>query len=415
MYGANVTRSRDILHVDIDAFLASVEQVRDPSLRGRPVVVGGERGERGLVLSSSYEARRHGVVPGLTLSQAERLLPEAVFLKGDAQEAAHLSERVWEVCRRYTPLVEVTSIDDCYLDVTGTERLFGRAAEVARRIREEVREEVGVGLSMGVAENRTVARAATVFAKPAGVVEVFRGQGAEFLAPLPVRRLPGVGRKTERRLHRYNVRTIGELARVPRWLMTRTFGEAAGSRLHDRARAVDHEPVRPKRLPRSISRETSFAPATADRRVLEGMLFYLTERACATLRAGGSTARTVEVKIYYADGQGEARARSFPKPTDGERRIYRTAREIFTGLFTRRVRLKLVGVTLSGLRREQGGQGELFSEEERRKDARLAEGIDEIRRRFGFSAITAGPSIDLLDRFPQNENGFVLKTPSLTK
>ena len=172
--------TRNIIHIDIDAFLASVEQIRDPSLIGRPVVVGGERGERGLVLSSSYEARSQGVRPGLSLGQAERLLPRAVFLKGDYQEARRLSELTWEICRRYTPLVEVTSLDDCYLDVTGTERLFGPAVEVAGRIRQEVSREVGFRISLGTATNRTVARVATCFAKPGGVVAIPPGGAGHF-------------------------------------------------------------------------------------------------------------------------------------------------------------------------------------------------------------------------------------------
>ncbi|MHC4473151.1 MAG: DNA polymerase Y family protein [Planctomycetota bacterium] len=408
-------RQRDIIHVDIDAFLASVEQIRDPSLRGRPVVVGGERGERGLVLSSTYEARRHGVVPGLTLSQAARLLPAAFFLKGDYQEAQRLSGRTWEVCRRYTPLVEVTSLDDCYLDVTGSSRLFGPAVEVAERIRREVAEEVGFGLSLGVGGNRTVARVATVFSKPGGVTEVPRGGEAAFLAPLPVRRLPGVGHRTEKVLHRYNVRRIEELSRVPRWLMEETFGEAIGSMLYDRARGVDEEPVRPGRGPRSVSRETSFDPETADRDVIEGMLFYLLERAAAALRGSGHRAKRVEVKIHYVDGPGDARSLPLPRPTNREREIWGAARSLLLGIFRRRVRLKHLGVALTGLTESRDRQRDLFVEEEHERTVRLHEGIDRIRGRFGFRAITAGRSIGLLDRFPQNEHGFVLKTPSLTR
>lgn len=406
---------RDIIHIDIDAFLASVEQVRDPSLRGKPVVVGGERGERGLVLSSSYAARRHGVLPGLTLRQAERLLPRAVFLKGDSHAGRRLSGRTWDICRRYTPLVEITSIDDCYLDVTGTRRLFGPPRRVAARIRREVADEVGFRLSLGVGSNRTVARTATVFAKPGGVMEVPHGGEAAFLAPLPVRRLPGVGRRIEKTLHRLSVRRIRELARIPRWLLERTFGDVAGAILSDRARGVDETPVRPGRPPRSISRATSFDPETADRDVIEGMLYYLLERAAAALRESGHRARRVEVQIRYVDGPGDSRARTLPRPEEWEGGLFGPAREILTALFTRRVRLKLVGVTLSGLVSARDRQADLFVEEERERFARLGEGVDRIRGRFGFKAITVGNAIELLGRFTQNEHGFVLKTPSLTK
>ncbi len=415
-----VTVNRNIIHVDIDAFLASVEQVRDPSLLGRPVIVGGEKGDRGIVLSSTYEARRHGVMPGLILSEAARLLPEAVFLKGDYQVAHRLSERAFDICRRYTPLVQVTSLDDCYLDVTGSTRLFGPARKVAARIWREVSREVGFRVSMGIGENRTVARVATVFAKPGGVMEILPGRAAEFLAPLPIRRLPGVGRRTEKALHRYNVKTIGELSRIPRALLARTFGLAAGRLLFYRSRGVDEEPVVPGRGPRSVSRETSFDPATADYDVIEGMLFYLLERAAAALRAEGLSARTLSVKIRYADGPGDdhprnRRSRTLPRPSARERELFGTARKMFTALFTRRVRLKLIGVALSGLEREGGGQRDLFTEEERSRTAKLTAGIDDIRGRFGFKAITAGHSIELLGRYEQNEHGFVLKTPSLTR
>ena len=407
--------NRSIIHADIDAFLASVEQVRDPSLRGRPVVVGGERGERGIVLSSSYEARRHGVRPGLTLGVAERMLPEAVFLRGDAQVAGRLSEKTWAICRRYTPLVMATSIDDCYLDVTGSERLFGPARDIARRIRKEVAAEVGFRLSMGIGGNRTAARVATVFAKPGGVVEVPRDGTAEFLAPLPVRRLPGVGHRTEGALLRYNVKTIGALARIPRRLLERLFGEAAGGLISDRASGRDEEPVVPSRPPRSVSRETSFDPETADREVIDGMLFYLLERAAAALRAEGQQARTVEVKIRYVDGPGEVRRKTLPFPSDQERELHPVARALLCAIFTRRVRLKLIGVALEGLVTKETGQMDLFTEEERVRRQNLSIGIDRIRARYGFRAITAGGSIGLMGKFEQGENGFVLKTPSLTR
>jgi DNA polymerase IV len=411
----NLMTDRDIIHADIDAFLASVEQVRDPSLRGRPVVVGGAKGERGLVLSASYEARRRGVFPGLTLAQAERILPGAAYRRGDYNAGKALSDRVFSICGRHTPLVEVTSLDDCYLDVTGTDRLFGPAVSVAERIREAVRREVGFSLSLGVGESRTVARVATAFAKPGGVLAVPRGMGAAFLAPLPVRRLPGIGPAGEALLHRLSVRTIGEFARIPPWILGKAFGEAVGAKLLARAWGRDAEPVRPLREPRSVSRETSFSPETADRRLIEAMLYYLLERAAAALRREGRRAKTVAVKIRYADGPGDARSRALDRPADNERDMWEAARGLLDALFTRRVRLKLVGVALSGFLTGEDPQGELFPDAGRRKRELLAAGVDRIRERFGFAAITAGRSIELLGRFPRDENGFVLKTPSLTR
>jgi DNA polymerase-4 len=188
-----------------------------------------------------------------------------------------------------------------------------------------------------------------------------------------------------------------------------------GEALHRRARGIDDAPVRPHRVPCSVSRETSFDPETADRRIHVGMLAYLLERAAASLRASGLKARTLTVRIRYADGPGNVRSRTLAKAFDREREVRDVAKEILRSLYTRRVRLKLIGVALSGLSREEARQGGLFTEEEHRRDARLTGEIDRIRERFGFRAITAGAAIDLLPRFPQNENGFVLKTPSLTR
>jgi DNA polymerase-4 len=311
--------------------------------------------------------------------------------------------------------VEVTSLDDGYLDVTGTERLFGHPMEVAGRIRREVAAEVGFRVSLGTGTNRTVARVATGFAKPGGVVAVPPGGEAAFLRPLPLRRLPGVGRRTERLLRSFNLGTIGDLALVSRDLLVLTFGEAAGNALAERARGRDDREVRAKTLPRSVSRSTSFDPETADRAVIEGMLFYLTERAARALRESGQEAKTVSVTIRYVDGAGETRSRALSRPSNREREIDGVARGLLDALFTRRVRLKLVGVALSGLVPEGHGQQDLFSERERRRAEGLVDGIDRIRSRFGFRAITAGRSIDLIGKYAQNEHGFVLKTPSLTR
>jgi DNA polymerase IV len=408
-------RVRDILHVDIDAFFASVEQVRDPRLRGRPVIVGGLPHERSIVISASYEARHFGVGVGMVLSEAHRRCPRAVFLKGEYASYRRAADTVWETARRFTPLVEVTSLDDAYLDLTGTGRLLGRALDVAERLREDVLEATGLSLSLGLAGNRTVARVATDLAKPAGLLEVLRDSEAAFLAPLPIRKLPGVGRRTATTFERFNVKTIGEIARLSRRLLTSTFGEATGRFLHERSNGRDDRPVRSHRGPRGITRETTFEQDTADRRVVRGMVGYLVERAARELREDRLRAKTVAVKIRYSDWQEVRQARSLREPIDDDAALRTIALDLFRRLDARRVRVRLVGVSLSGFSGAFERQRDLFAESGRQRRARLSEAVDSVRDRYGFGAVVAGPAIELVGKLGRGRDGFVLRTRSLSR
>lgn len=403
-----------ILHVDIDAFFASVEQVLEPALRGKPVIVGGT--ERSVVASASYEARARGVRTAMPSAQAARLCPEAIFRPGDFARYRQFSDRVMAILGDFSPAVEVASIDEAYLDAAGCERLFGPALEMADRIRRRVRQETGLNVSIGIGSNKLVAKVATSFAKPNGVVEVRPGHEAEFFAPLPLKALPGIGRRTAERLAEYNLRTLGDLRRIPEDVLIATFG-VSGEALYRHCRAECASPVdpTPDRRPKSISRATTFETDTADRAHVEAMLWYLTERAARDLRRHGLLARCVTVKLRYADFQTVGRSQTLDEPTDHDAALFRTAAALWRRLYTRRVRVRLIGVGLSSLVPRAGRQLDLFAEPRRRRRDRLYQGIDRVRDRFGFCTLTVGRAIDLLSTLERTPHGFRLRTPSLTR
>ena len=404
-----------IVHADVDAFLASAEQVADPALRGRPVVVGGLPRDRGIVISASYEARALGVRNGMRLRDAHAACPSAVFRRGEVHAAMALAARVWEICRRETPLVQVTSLDDAFLDLAGTEDLRGPALAVAERVRRAAREEVGFSVSLGIGGSKVLARVAGDLSKPGGIREVPAGGGPEFLAPLPVAALPGVGHRTARLLESFRVGTVGELQRVPRDLLEETFGRHHGGVLYEAARGRDDDPVVPDAPPRSVSRETSFAADTADGRFLEGVLHYLLDRAAGECRAQGLEARRVEVRLRYADFAGAHRSAALPAAADDARAIWPVARALFRAVRERRVLVRHVGVTLEDLAPPAGRQGGLFTAAEEGKARRLLAAADRVRERHGFRALLAGPEIALLGKLELREKGFVLRTPSLSR
>ncbi|HET6201298.1 MAG TPA: DNA polymerase IV [Planctomycetota bacterium] len=403
---------RRIAHVDIDAFLASVEVARARHLRGRPVIVGGLPHERNLVMSCSYEARARGVRPGMGLWEAAARCPDGAFLKGSAEAATAARERVRAILERWTPLVEVASIDDFFADLTGTERLHGSALRAAEGMARAIRAETSLSVTIGIGGERTSAKVAGDLAKPGGIAEVFPGAERAFLAPLPVRDLPGVGPAVGRFLDRANLRTIGELAAAGEALLEATFG-AHGRTLWRRARGEDPAPVEAGRRPREIARETTFERETADREEIEGMLFYLAERAAARLRALGCSARIVAAKVRFAGGTEEEREAALPAPTDGTAAIAGAALALARRPLRRSVLVRLVGVSLSGLAPRGPLTFDLFDEGGRA--FRLDRAVDRVRARHGFGALLRGPSIGLLGRCPRGQGGFVLRTPSLAQ
>jgi DNA polymerase-4 len=372
-----------ILHVDLDAFFAAVEQRDRPELRGRPVVVGvGGRNDRGVVSAASYEARNYGIHSAMPLRTAAALCRDAVFVPVDGRKYASVSRQVMAVLRRYTPLVEPISIDEAFLDVAGSEALFGSPVDIARTIRADIRGELELTASVGVATSKLVAKVASDLRKPDGLVVVEPGDEAGFLAPLPIARLWGVGERTAAALADYGVRTIGDLAALPEDLLVRRFGKQ-GAALAARARGIDPSPVAGGEAAQSVSHEHTFDVDTSDTDELERTLLGLSEGVASRLRAGGVRARTVAVKVRDSSFVTVSRQRTLSPPTDQTEVIFRAALELARPQM-RGIKVRLLGVAASHL--DEGQQLALFDEADDRR-RRATRAADEIRRRFGSRAI----------------------------
>ena len=376
--------SRTILHVDLDAFFAAVEQRDRPELRGKPVIVGGGGpNDRGVVSTASYEARAFGVHSAMPLRTAGRLCPHGIFLPVDGARYQAASREVMAVLRRFTPLVEPISIDEAFLDVTGSRNLFGTGEEIGRRIKSEVRAAVDLTISIGVATTKLVAKIASDLRKPDGLVVVPPGAEAAFLAPLEIRRLWGVGEKSAATLREYGVRTIGDLAALPDDLLVRRFGRH-GAALAQRARGLDDDPVAGREAAKSIGHEHTFDVDTSDREVIERTLLGMSEGVAGRLRDSGVRASTITVKIRDSTFRTITRQRTLADPTDLTEPIFRTALELARPE-VRGVRIRLLGVTASGLGERE--QLALFAADDPRR-RRVTEAADAVRHRFGERAIT---------------------------
>jgi nucleotidyltransferase/DNA polymerase involved in DNA repair len=377
-----------ILHVDLDAFFAAVEQRDHPELRGKPVIVGGGGArDRGVVSTASYEARVFGVRSAMPLRTAAALCPQAVFVPVNGRTYAKESRLVMEILRRFTPKVEPISIDEAFLDVAGSEALFGDAPEIARRIRAAVHDERGLTASVGVATTRLVAKIASDLRKPDGLVVVPAGEEAAFLAPLAIERLWGVGPKTRVALADYGVRTIGDLATVPVDLLARRFGKF-GPVLHQRARGVDPAPVGIEAGAKSMSHEHTFMVDADDREEIERTLLSLAEGVAGRLRDGGVRASGVALKLRDSDFVTVTRQRTFPEPTDLAEDLYRAVLELarpeLRAVASRGLKVRLLGVAAFNL--WASDQIGLWAGASDRRH-RAAEAIDAVRKKYGRKAI----------------------------
>ncbi|MGP1673630.1 MAG: DNA polymerase IV [Candidatus Limnocylindrales bacterium] len=377
--------ARTILHVDLDAFFAAVEQRDRPELRGRPVIVGGDPSVRGVVSAASYEARVYGVHSAMSLREALRRCPDGVFLPVDGRRYQQASRDVMAVLRRYTPVVEPISIDEAFLDVTGSQALFGAGPTIAAAIKAAVRGEVGLTVSVGVATTKLVAKVASDLRKPDGLVVVEPGDEAAFLAPLAIARLWGVGAKTAAVLADYGVRTIGDLAALSPDLVTRRFGKH-GASLVARAQGIDEDTVHEGDPAKSVGHEHTFDIDTSDREIIERTLLAMSEGVAGRLRSAGVRASTIAVKIRDSSFRTITRQRTLPEPTDLTEPIFRTALDLARPE-VRGLRVRLLGVSASNLgEREQLG---LFSTEDPRRRAAI-EAADALRHRYGADAVTRG-------------------------
>ena len=393
--------SEPILHVDLDAFYAGVEVLKDPSLKGKPVIVGGT-GARGVVASASYEARAFGVRSAMPAVRARRLCPDGVFLPSDFEAYQAHSHRFREVLLSHTPLVEPISLDEAFLDIGGATRLFGSPPQIAHRIRIEVEREVGVTCSVGVAAVKFVAKLASEHRKPDGMLHVPAQETLSFLEPLSVRRLWGVGEKTGDLLGRLAIRTVGDLAATPRPVLERLVGEAAATHLTQLSHGRDDRVVIPYEPPKSVSHEETFDRDLDDDEEIARELLHLAGRVAARLREDGYRARTVTLKARLTNFTTLTRSRTLRDPTDLGADLYHVSVELYRDLPGGQRRIRLLGVQASGLVPAGADQlallhGERWGDVERT--------MDQIERRFGKGAATHAALLDR-DRSRARAPGF---------
>lgn len=404
---------RFIVHVDIDAFFASVEVLLNPALKGKPVIVGGLPHERGVASTCSYEARKFGVHSGMALRNAYKLCPQGVFVRGNYQVYESFSDRVFRILHEYTPDVEEASIDEAYLDLTRCRRLYPSFSRAAREMKARVERETGLTVSVGAAPNKVLAKLATKRAKPAGYFEVEPGREEEFLRDLPIDALPGIGPKSQVILRMLNIQKFGDLWGLPRTTLHSIFG-LGGEDIYLQSRGIDSRPLAVEGGPKSVSRETTFMEDLWDERLLLAHLAYLCDRLTLALRQGCYYAHVVEVKARYADFKTEVRRRLMITPRQDMGDIFRIVEELFLPLLRgSRLALRLVGVKASDLVRSRPlSLFEPYSD----KSERLGEAVDRVRDKYGFGAVLTIREKMLDAVYPADRNrGFVLKTASLTK
>lgn len=407
---------RTIFHVDMDAFFVSVEELYDPRLKGKAVVVGGPRDARGVVSAASYEARKFGVHSAMPLRTAAKLCPHAIFVEGHPQRYRDASYKVHAVLTRFSPKVEMASVDEAYMDVTGSRRLLGPPLQAAHTLHETMKRETGLNCSIGISASRLVSKVASDQAKPNGVLHVQPGLEAEFLAPLDVRKIPGVGKATEKRLHEIGIRKVGDLARLDADFLSRRFGQW-GLALAGKAQGLDagswfDSEVGDSDDAKSISHEFTFDVDTADQTQIESTLTRLTEKVARRLREHGFHARTVNLKLRYSDFTTLTRARTLDHATQLDHELVAESRALFRKAWKRGEPVRLIGIGASGME-ETEGQLDLLTAEKNERARRALNAIDRIRDKFGEKSVTlaAGMTGDTPERVQENPVGLPGKTP----
>jgi DNA polymerase-4 len=380
-----------ILHVDMDAFFVSVELLERPELRGKPVVVGGRPDQRGVVTAASYEARKYGVHSAMPLRTAGKLCPHAVFLDGHHEKYGEWSDRVATILAKFSPIVEMVSIDEAYLDLTGTERLHGPPLAAADKLLRTITRTTELPCSAGLATTRLVAKVASDQAKPRGLVWVAPGQEARFLAPLPVRKIPGIGEVTDRALRALGIETVDQLAAVAPEKLEKIFGQW-GDALYRKARGGDSYEFVIDAEPKSISHNHTFGEDTNDTDALHALLSHLSQKACKRLREAGLATRTLTLTIRYAGFDTHTRAKTLFEPTRLDADIFQVFQKLFAEHRDVKRKIRLLGVSLSGLT-HGGEQLDLIEAERRERLEKLTRATDNLRDRFGFGKVQFGGSL----------------------
>ena len=375
-----------ILHVDMDAFYASVAERDDPSLRGKAVVVGA--GARGVVLSANYAARKYGIRAAMPVGRAKRMAPHAIFVTPDHQRYSEVSAKVMEIFDSFTPLVEPISLDEAFLDVTGARKLLGTGREIAVEIRRQVEASEGITCSVGIAPSKFIAKLASGHCKPNGILEIPADRILNFLHPLPVNAIWGVGPKTAETLERLGLRTVADIANLPRATLIRALGQASGASLYELAWGRDYRDVTPNEPDKSISAAETFAQDIDDPEEILREFLRLTEKAAARLRENGYYAKTISIKVRFADFSTISRSKTLPLPIDSTHEIYEIAKSLYLALNLDRARLRLVGISLDNLSEAAPEQLLLGAREKGWREADTA--IDRAKLRFGGGSVRPG-------------------------
>jgi DNA polymerase-4 len=390
-----------ILHVDMDAFYASVAERDDPSLRGKAVVVGA--GARGVVLSANYAARKYGIRAAMPVGRAKRMAPHAIFVTPDHQRYSKVSAKVMEIFDSFTPLVEPISLDEAFLDVTGARKLLGTGREIAVEIRRQVEASEGITCSVGIAPSKFIAKLASGHCKPNGILEIPADRILNFLHPLPVNAIWGVGPKTAETLERLGLRTVADIANLPRATLIRALGQASGASLYELAWGRDYRDVTPNEPDKSISAAETFAQDIDDPEEILQEFLRLTEKAAARLRENNYYAKTISIKVRFADFSTISRSKTLPLPIDSTHEIYEIAKSLFLALNLDRARLRLVGISLDNLSEAAPEQLLLGAREKGWREADSA--IDRAKLRFGGGSVRPGRLIRKSSVDPKESEG----------
>ena len=390
-----------ILHVDMDAFYASVAERDDPSLRGKAVVVGA--GARGVVLSANYVARKYGIRAAMPVGRAKRMAPHAIFVNPDHSRYSEVSAKVMEIFDSFTPLVEPISLDEAFLDVTGARKLLGTGREIAVEIRRQVEASEGITCSVGIAPSKFIAKLASGHCKPNGILEIPADRILNFLHPLPVNAIWGVGPKTAETLERLGLRTVADIANLPRATLIRALGQASGASLYELAWGRDYRDVTPNEPDKSISAAETFAQDIDDPEEILQEFLRLTEKAAARLRENDFYTKTISIKVRFADFSTISRSKTLPLPIDSTHDIYEIAKSLYLALNLDRARLRLVGISLDNLSEAAPEQLLLGAREKGWREADTA--IDQAKLRFGGGSVRPGRLIKKSSADPKAPDG----------
>ena len=381
-----------IAHIDMDAFFVSVEELEDPSLKGKAVVVGADPDGRGVVAAASYEARKFGVHSAMPTRTAKKLCPHAIFLRGHHAKYSQYSHKIYDIFGEFTPIVEMVSIDEAYLDLTGCERLHGSAFRGADKLIRTIKERTGLNASIGLSTSHLVSKIASDQAKPHGLLYVLAGCEARFLAPLPIRRMPGIGKVTEPELRSRGITTIGDLATTGAEKLKEWFG-TYGEWLYTKSQGRDIEAYQYSEEPKSISHETTFDVDVDDVEEMERTLSYLSQLVARRLRDHGLFARTVGLKLRYASFRTLTRDVTLDEPTHLDSVIFDKVLRLFESNRDKRQKIRLLGVKASHLERGTFQRGLLEAPQKEKLD-RLMQTADKLRERFGFESVQLARSLD---------------------